>query len=72
MAPKLVTPGNMEIKYQQVTVFTKEGATFTFKNVGEMVVNEYAVSFDYIAMSDGRVKHGTFFVRNLAGVSVTE
>lgn len=61
-----------EIQYRQVTVFTRDGATFTFKNVFGMVVNEYCVSFSYIAMSDGKEKKGTFITKNLVGWSVTE
>ncbi len=50
-----------------IHLFTNYGATYTFKNVTNVVTNENIVSFNYSAMSDGRDKHGTFFTKNLAG-----
>jgi len=55
----------------QVTVFTTQGKTFTFKRIRRLVTNEFSISFDYEAMSDEMYKHATFFVANLAGYSKT-
>jgi hypothetical protein len=58
--------------YAQLTVFTKEGKTFTFRTIGTLTTNEYCITFTYQAMSDGRWKTGRFYVENLAGYSTTE
>ncbi len=52
-----------------VHIFTVHGKTFTFKDVTNILVNESAITFDYVAMSDEREKKATFFVANLAGYS---
>ena len=56
----------------RLTTFTTHGKTFTFKMIFNLVADEFQITFDYRAMSDGRTKHHTAFVSNLAGYSVTE
>ena len=53
-------------------LFTVNGKTFTFRNVGILSDNEFAITFQYAAMSDGLTKIGTFYKANLAGISKTE
>lgn len=43
------------------TIFLVSGHTFTFRNVRNVVDNETTMSFEYVAMSDGKVKKATFF-----------
>jgi len=51
------------------TIFLKTGKTFTFRNVGNVLLNETVVAFDYSAMSDGLSKRVTFFRDQIAGHS---
>ena len=67
---------NVEVtgdQYSQLTVFTPQGKSNTFKRIRNVEVNESVVSFDYTAMSDGRVKHATFFIHhgNITGYTTT-
>ena len=51
-------------------VFTRDGATFTFRAVEIETKNETLLVFTYRAASDARRKRGTFFTRSLAGWSI--
>jgi hypothetical protein len=53
-------------------LFTRHGSTFTFHDVTNLTTNETTIAFDYAAQSDGKTKHGTFFVTGLAGWSCHE
>lgn len=53
-------------------IFTGEGNTFTFHNVKLLTDNESTLSFEYGAMSDGRVKVGEFNKKRIVGFSVTK
>ena len=52
-----------------ICFFLISGKTFTFKHVCNIVENERLVTFSYVAMSDGRIKDGKFYVDNIAGWS---
>ena len=60
------------MSYSILTVFTDEGHTFTFRNVTVVCDNETTLAFSYKAMSDGKVKTGTFSKFRIVGFSVTE
>jgi hypothetical protein len=51
------------------TIFLTTGATFTFKGVTNIEDNEQAISFDYVAMSDGNDKYVEFQKSFVAGHS---
>ena len=53
-------------------LFLVSGRTFTFRNVEIVSDNEFAITFQYAAMSDGLTKTGTFYKVNLVGISKTE
>jgi hypothetical protein len=53
-------------------IFTGEGNTFTFHNVVLLTDNESILSFQYGAMSDGRVKIGEFSKKRIVGFSMTK
>ena len=44
-----------------ICIFTKEGKTFSFKNVTDLVSNETLVTFSYKSVSDDIIKRGTNF-----------
>lgn len=48
-------------------VFLQTGRTFTFKSVEIVHDNESVLVFTYKAMSDGKVKRGTFQKQIIAG-----
>lgn len=52
-------------------IFTVEGHTFTFRGVELEPGNETLLVFTYRAQSDGRRKRGTFWLRTMAGWSIT-
>ena len=54
-----------------VHIFTREGSTFTFLQAKIVVLNESVIHFDYRAQSDGRAKRGTFYIKSIAGWSVS-
>ena len=53
------------------TIFLNSGATFTFKNVTNVVENKTVLTFGYKAMSDNKYKFATatFYTKNIAGHS---
>lgn len=53
-------------------IFTQQGRTYTFHNITQLVTNESVISFNYEAMSDGNIKHATFYVASIAGWSKAE
>jgi len=55
------------MQLKKLHIFTKEGNTFSFKNITNFTYNEYMITFDFQAQSDGEKKAGMFFVRNIAG-----
>jgi hypothetical protein len=57
--------------YSKLHIFTGEGCTFTFENATDVTSNESGLVFDYVAMSDGRVKRGVFHKSNIVGYSHT-
>ena len=58
-----------KMEAESICIFTKHGSTFTFKKVTITTNNESVISFDYIAMSDGRRKIATFEKRSICGWS---
>ncbi len=69
--PQPQSPSGIPLEQRQLSVFTRDGKTFTFRDVFDITTNEWSMTFGYVAMSDGRMKKGTFFVQNLAGYSTT-
>lgn len=59
-------------QYSIICIFTKEGKTFTFRNIELLTDNETIIQFSYRAMSDGLEKIGTFPKANICGWSLTE
>jgi hypothetical protein len=55
--------------FNKLVIFLNSGKTFTFRDITITTNNETALCFDYVAMSDGGVKHATFYVHNMAGYS---
>lgn len=53
-------------------IFLNTGRTFTFRNVNVLHDNEFAITFEYAAMSDGLAKQATFYKAHVAGVAKTE
>ena len=53
-------------------IFLASGRTFTFRDVEITSDNEFALTFDYSAMSDGLTKQATFYKAQVAGVSKTQ
>ncbi len=56
---------------QNICIFTKCGATFSFKDVSVYMDNETLLRYSYVAMSDDLIKEATFYKSNLAGSSLT-
>lgn len=61
----------MKRPVQAVCLFFATGRTFTFRDVTILSDNENAISFRYVAMSDGKVKTANFSKFHVVGVSVT-
>jgi len=59
------------MKYAILCIFTRQGKTFTFKNVEVVCDNETILQFTYTAMSDGKVKTATFPKGGVCGWSLT-
>ena len=59
------------MKYAILCIFTRQGNTFTFKNVEVVCDNETILQFTYTAMSDGNVKTATFPKCGVCGWSLT-
>ena len=59
------------MKYSTLCIFTPTGRTYTFRNVEMVCDNESALQFNYVAMSDDKVKTATFPKATLCGWSVT-
>lgn len=55
----------------KVHIFLDSGRTFTFKDATIAESNESVIVIEYTAMSDGLQKRATFYVANVAGISVT-
>jgi hypothetical protein len=58
--------------YAILCIFLVSGRTFTFRDVSITSDNEFAVTFDYAAMSDGLSKTATFYKAQVAGLAKTE
>jgi hypothetical protein len=56
---------------RNLVVFLPTGKTFSFKYVRNFISNESVITFDYIAMSDGKHKSARFYVNNIAGFGDT-
>ncbi len=63
--------GDREEERKMLTVFTSDGRTFSFRNVKILSDNETTLHFEYVAMSDGRIKRGTFYKHRIVGHSVS-
>ena len=59
------------MEYLTLCIFTQLGNTFTFKNVKITCSNETTLQFDYMAMSDGKIKTATFPKPTICGWSTT-
>ena len=57
------------MKIESLCVFLPTGKTFTFKEVSMIQDNQSVIMFTYRAVSDSRVKEGSFYKDNIAGVS---
>jgi len=60
------------MRRESLCIFTPMGKTFTFKDVNITCDNETMLVFIYAAMSDGKVKTGTFQKNTICGWSVME
>ena len=65
--PKATSNETFEI----LCIFTHYGKTYTFRNIEVICNNESTLQFHYEAMSDGKVKTGTFPKDNICGYSLT-
>lgn len=52
-------------------VLTQHGSTYTFNDVVMFQENESVIRFSYKAQSDGLLKHGKFYVRQIVGYTTT-
>ena len=59
------------MEYLILCIFLVSGKTFTFRDAAILSDNEFALTFDYAAMSDGLTKTATFYKAQVAGVSKT-
>jgi len=59
------------MKYLILCIFTPMGRTFTFRNIEIVRDDETDLQFNYVAMSDGRLKTATFPKATFCGWSVT-
>jgi len=57
---------------ESLCIFTHYGRTYTFKDVTVVCDNETILQFRYMAMSDGKVKTGTFPKSGISGWSSCE
>ena len=60
------------MKANTLCIFLNSGRTFTFRDVEIINDNETIIQFSYTAMSDGKLKAGTFYKQNVAGVALTK
>jgi hypothetical protein len=58
-------------KFSSLCIFLNSGRTFTFRNVQIECDNESVLGFSYTAMSDGKLKAGTFQKSQMAGYSLS-
>lgn len=69
MGPAPIPATTLEVE-MTLCIFLTSGKTFTFKNVHITQDNESVLVFVYTAMSDSKLKEGTFFKANMAGMSI--
>ncbi len=63
-------PQPRSFSYQKLCIFTQH-RTYTFENVTVLKDNEYALVFEYRAVSDGLFKTHTALKENIVGYSTT-
>jgi hypothetical protein len=59
-----------DVSHLSLCIFLESGRTFTFHGVKILHDNESALTFKYKAMSDGRIKTGSFSKFRIVGHSL--
>lgn len=58
-----------------ITIFLKHGQTLRFENVTDLKKEDkfyFAITFNYVSMSDGQKKKAIFSTKNVLGLSVNK